>query len=65
MIFEGDAKAWFTGERGLTAGTKAATESRMRTHACPEIGSRKTRTPPQAMRWVVAPDGVGKWRPPW
>ncbi|MFC9245470.1 tyrosine-type recombinase/integrase [Streptomyces sp. NPDC057136] len=38
------AKAWFARKRGLTGSTKAATESRMRSHAYPEIGSRKMHT---------------------
>ncbi|MEU8705384.1 hypothetical protein [Streptomyces sp. NPDC048565] len=44
MTFEEYAKAWFARKRGLTGSTKAATESRMRTHAYPEIGSRKMLT---------------------
>ncbi|MEK8145088.1 hypothetical protein NKH18_37715 [Streptomyces sp. M10(2022)] len=44
MTFEEYAKAWFARKRGLTGSTKAATESRMRTHAYPEIGSRKMHT---------------------
>ncbi|MFY0511892.1 tyrosine-type recombinase/integrase [Streptomyces anulatus] len=44
MTFEDYAKAWFARKRGLTGSTKAATESRMRTHAYPEIGSRKMHT---------------------
>ncbi|WP_329455273.1 hypothetical protein [Streptomyces sp. NBC_01497] len=44
MIFEEYAKAWFARKRGLTGSTKAATESRLRTHSYPEIGSRKMHT---------------------
>ncbi|RPK49420.1 hypothetical protein [Streptomyces sp. ADI93-02] len=39
MAFEEYAKAWFARKRGLTGSTRAATESRMRTHAHPEIGT--------------------------
>ncbi|MDF6018390.1 hypothetical protein [Streptomyces sp. JH34] len=44
MAFEEYAKAWFARKRGLTGSRQAATESRMRTHAYPETGSRRMRS---------------------
>ncbi|WP_147984044.1 hypothetical protein [Streptomyces sp. gb1(2016)] len=58
MAFEEYAKAWFARKRGLTGSTRAATESRMRTHAHPEISSRKMHAPSTASWWNAS-------SPPW
>ncbi|MEU9092279.1 hypothetical protein [Streptomyces sp. NPDC048428] len=44
MAFDEYAKAWFARKHGLTGSTKAASESRMRSHPCLEIGSRRMHT---------------------